>query len=321
MEIFWNTLPRYSVGLAPMDGITDVAMRQIQTEIAKPEVMYTEFVSAEGLARVPENFENELIYTEEQRPVVAQLFGVDEESFIEAVNILLEKKFDGIDINMGCPSKNITTKGGGAALIGNIKKSEKIVLRCYETINGRVPLSVKTRIGMSENIYEKWAEFLGNLPLQQITVHGRLYSQGHRGPVDWLSIKRMAKIFAKNEIVCFGNGNITSQIEGQKAAKKYHLDGVLIGQAVLGNPWVFSDKIPTIDERLQAMVRHSQLYVQYYPEKPFYNLYKHLAAYCKGFDNASEWRLKLMKANSVKDVSNITDMIRQSILVLGEENC
>ncbi len=304
---FWKKLKKPIVGLAPMDGITDYPMREIQSEISKPDVMYTEFISVEGFSRVPGKFKQKLKYSEKERPIVVQLFGHTTEDFKTAVDLVLQHKFDGIDINMGCPARNVTHGGGGAGLIGNYKLTEKIILSCLEiTQKHNIPLSVKTRIGIDKPVTKEWMEFLCQFKLACIAVHGRLLKQVHSGDINWEEIQLAAEIAHQKDIPLLGNGGIKSIEQAQQICKKYKLDGVLIGQAARGNPWVFKKEYtPTTKDKFNMIIKHAKLAEEFYGKKGFVSIRKHLAWYCKGIPNSKELRVKLVKVSNSREVEKI----------------
>lgn len=292
-----------------MDGITDEPARQIQSLVAKPDVLFTEFVSAEGFIRKPEAFKKILAFEESERPIVAQVFGYTPEAISEAIKIISEMGFDGIDINMGCPAKKILIKGGGAALIGNYKLVDEILIKAFHTIKdskNNIPLSVKTRIGQKSSIVEEWAEFLSNYPLSAITIHGRLLSQSLSGEVCWNEIKKAAKIAKEKNIIILGNGGIKSLKEARQKAEAYSLDGILIGRAALGNPWVFKEEYnPTRKELFEIIKKHAEIAESFYGEKGFNKVLKHFSWYPKGFDNCKQLKLKLLKTTNSLEVGEV----------------
>ena len=316
MNNFWQGLEKPIIGLAPMDGVTDEPMRQIQCSVFKPDVMYTEFVSVEGFARNPDVFKKTLFFQENEKPIVVQLFGYTPELFYEAVQEIVEMNFDGIDLNMGCPAKNVLQKGGGGALIGSYKLSEKIIKKSLEAIEKskkNISLSVKTRVGKDKIITREWFSFLCEFPVSEVTVHGRLLKEGDSGKVFWEEIGKAADISHDKGIVCLGNGGIKSIIEAKEKARNFGLDGVLIGQAALGNPWLFKEGyFPTKEEILQTIIQHSQLVSDFYPPERFVTVLKHLSWYPKGFPNCTKLKVELLKArNHAQVVETIEKFKRQ----------
>jgi len=316
MKDFWHQLSTPTVGLAPMDGVTDEPMRQIQAIIAKPGVMYTEFVSVEGFVKNSKAFRKTLFFQENERPLVVQLFGYTPEFFSETILQICEMNFDGIDLNMGCPAKNVLQKGGGGALIGNYKLSEKIIKKSLEAIKKSkkyLPLSVKTRVGKDKIITFDWISFLCQFPLLEITVHGRLLTKGNSGKVFWEEIGKAADISHNKGIICLGNGGIKSIIEAKEKARNFGLDGVLIGQAALGNPWLFKEGyLPTKEEILQTIIQHSQLVSDFYSPERFVTVRKHLSWYPKGFPNCTKLKVELLKCKNLNQVIETVKEFKKS---------
>jgi len=315
MNNFWQKLNKPIIGLAPMDGVTDYPMRKIQTIISKPDVLYTEFISAEGFIRNPSAFEKTLYFDKGQRPVIAQIFGYTPKSFYESILQIINNDFDGIDLNMGCPARSVLGKGGGGALIGNYKLTEKIIsesLNAIKKSKKNISLSVKTRIGIKEKITQEWITFLSSFPIAEITIHGRLLKNGHLGEVDWEEIAKAAEILKSKKIVCLGNGGIKSKKEAKEICQKYHLDGVLIGQAALGNPWVFKENyFPSKEEILEIILKHARFVEDFYEPKKFVTVYKHFGWYPKSFKNCKLLKIELMKTKNYKEVKKIVDKFSQ----------
>lgn len=333
----WKKLKRPIIGLSPMDGITDAPFRQIIVECGKPDILFTEFTSVEGINAGATKNLTALFYSKQEKPIIAQLFGTDPECFYKAFFLVAELGFDGVDINMGCPAKNITAKGAGAGLINNPKLAVKIIkiskkaskdfsegkrlkdIDLPDTIKqfaklhkpkritkSKIPISVKTRIGFNKNETKTWIPTLLETTPSAITIHGRTLKQGYGGTADWEAIAESANIAKNSKTLILGNGDIKSLTEAKSAAKKYNLDGVLIGRASLGNPWIFSPAPPPpLKEILQTAVKHAELFEKTFPDTPFIHMRKHLAWYCKGFTGASKIRQKLMRANSAKEVKKI----------------
>jgi len=306
---FWQQLKKPIIGLAPMDGVTDEPMRQIQCLIAKPDVVYTEFISVEGFVRKPEVFLKKLTFKENERPVVAQVFGETPDDFYSVLKQLCQMGFDGIDINMGCPAKSVLQRGGGAALVGDYQPAEKIIKKSLEAIEDsgeKVPLSVKTRISENPLKTKKWFSFLSKFTLAEVTVHGRRLKQGNAGPVNWEEIILASEILKTKRILCLGNGGIKSIAEAREKCKKYNLDGILIGQAALGNPWIFrQDFQPTKKEILAIILKHAELVWNFYGEKGFVTVLKHFGWYPKGFKGAKNLKRELLKTKNLKEAKRV----------------
>ena len=274
------------IGLSPMDGLTDYPFRKMVTKYGKPDVIYTEFVCVDNIFHAKKDLISEFIYDESQRPIVAQIFGIDPELFYISAQIFCELGFDGIDINMGCPSKNVAQRGAGAGLIKNPQLAKEIIISTKKGIedwvaNGfckdfpvrvqqkleatktylqklgiksnerkPIPVSVKTRIGYSENEIDKWIPFLIEQNLACIALHGRTYKQMYHDKADWQAIAQAKKIIDKSSIaekpILLGNGDIESLEQAQEYCEKYNIDGVLIGRAFLGRPWLLTPGLPQL---------------------------------------------------------------------------
>jgi tRNA-dihydrouridine synthase B len=322
------------IGLSPMDGITDEAFRLVQCKISKPDIIFTEFVSAEGIAHGAVKLFDQLLYSNVERPIIAQLFGKDPQSFYFATIILCHLGFDGVDINMGCPAKTVIQHGSGAALINNpdlakeiikstktaiddfknkktklsdlkLKKKSKDVIdrnlkySKYQQDDKNISISVKTRLGVSESVIDTWIPFLLDQDLDFITLHGRTLKQGYAGTADWSEIFRASNFFKNHQTKLIGNGDIQSRSQGIDFCQKYNLDGVLIGRAALGNPWAFSDHVSDNKEKFETLINHVKNYLKIFPDRRFDPLRRYLLAYSKGLKNAKELRSKLVTIENI----------------------
>jgi tRNA-dihydrouridine synthase B len=332
------------IGLAPMDGVTDEAFRLVQTQIAKPDLIFTEFVSAEGISRGGVKLYDTLLFSHHERPIIGQLFGKDPDSFYKSAIILSRLGFDGIDINMGCPAKTVTQHGSGAALIGkpdlaveiirsvkqgisdwftgktkitDLKLNQKtleVISRnqTYSQTNRHIKktdlpptISVKTRLGIDQSIIETWAEILLNQNLDFLTIHGRTLKQAYSGQADWSEIKKVVNLAKNTRTKIFGNGDITSRRQGLDYCQKYGVNGILIGRAAGGNPWCFSNHLATPQEKFSAMLLHAQIFSEVFPQRCFDSLRKHFLLYTADFPYAKSLRMKLVRLNSVKELLSL----------------
>ncbi len=321
-----------------MDGITDEAFRLLQTQIAKPDLMFTEFVSAEGISHGGVKLYDTLLFSSKERPIIGQLFGKDPESFYRSAIILCELGFNGIDINMGCPAKTVTQNGSGAALIDKPELAVEIIQSAKRGIDDwfsgkskisdlklnqktleiikrnqkysqistikhlRPTISVKTRLGISESIIEKWASLLLAQDLDFITIHGRTLKQGYAGTASWSDIQKVVNLAKNTKTKIFGNGDIESRSQALEYCQKYGVNGILIGRAACGNPWCFKDYIATPKERFSAMLLHAQLFTEVFPHRRFDGLRKNFLFYASGLANAKQLRSKLVRLNSIEDL-------------------
>lgn len=312
---FWQKLKKPFFVLAPMADVTDFAERQMLAKYGKPDVTYTEFVSADGLAseKGKEFFLKELRYKENERPIVAQIFGAKPENIEIASRIIAELGFDGIDINMGCPDKNVIKQGAGSALIKNPELAREII-RAAKRGAGTVPVSVKTRIGFNKNEIETWLpEILAEKPAA-ITIHGRTKKEMSEVDAHWDVIKRAVEIAKGSGVLMIGNGDVKSREDGIEKAEVSGADGIMVGRAIFGNPWFFNkeesiEKI-SLDARFKAMIEHTKLFEEELSSKGikgFHVMKKHYKAYVSGFDGAKELRAKLMEAGDSREVEMIIE--------------
>lgn len=275
---FWRTLPRPILGLSPMDGVTDAVFRHMVASQGKPDVFYTEFTHVHDVCRGPEFLLDSLIYSEVERPIVAQLYGKDPELFYQAAHIVCELGFDGLDVNMGCPSRNVASSGSGAGLIKTPDLAHSVMraarrgiedwaagqslesagikparAEAIRRLNDRrrtasaierkpIPLSVKTRLGYDAVIVDRWIEHLLLERPDVISLHGRTLQQMYRGEADWRAIARAAEVVQGTDTLLFGNGDVQSLAEAVRRVRETGVDGVLIGRAALGAPWFFCEK-------------------------------------------------------------------------------
>jgi tRNA-dihydrouridine synthase len=275
---FWSTLPRPVIGLSPMDGVTDATFRSVIARQGKPDVTFTEFTHVHDVCRGPEVLLETLIYSEIERPMVAQLYGKDPELFYQAAHAACELGFDGLDINMGCPSKSVASSGSGAGLIrtpdlahaiiqaarrgiedwaggqtleeAGFKPARVAAIRRLNERRGsqasavrrRLPVSVKTRLGYDSVTVESWIEHLLQDRPAVISLHGRTLQQMYRGAADWSAIARAAALVRGTGTLLFGNGDVRNLDEIVSRVRETGVDGVLVGRAVLGAPWFFRSK-------------------------------------------------------------------------------
>ncbi len=292
-----------------MADVTDCAFRQIIAKYGKPDVFWTEFVSADGLAH-PEAREKLLIdlkYNENERPIVAQIFGGNVENIRKASALCAELDFDGIDINMGCPDKTIEKQCAGAACMKDPELARKIIQAAREG-GGGLPISVKTRIGYNKNEIETWIKTLLSEDLAALTLHLRTRKEMSNVPAHWELIKRIVEIRDEmgKETLIIGNGDVVDLEDAKQKVKEYGCDGVMLGRAIFGNPWLFSNHKPNLKEKLKILVEHTKLFEKMLGvHKNFAIMKKHYKAYVNGFDGAKELRVKLMEAENTEQVENI----------------
>src|SRR3989338_2109799 len=320
---FWKkigNLDRPFFALAPLADVTDATFRQIIAKYSRhgergggPDVFWTEFVSADGLAssKGREKLLINLRYSEKERPIVAQLFGAWPENMREAAKIADDLGFDGIDINMGCPDRAIEKQGAGAALIKNPKLAGEII---QAAIKGapNLPISVKTRIGYNKDEIDSWIPELIKEDISALTIHARTRKELSKAPAKWEKVGKVAELIKNSgrEILVIGNGDVSDLEDGIIKARESGADGVMIGRAIFGNPWLFdADKKSediSIREKLRVMVEHTKLFEKLLGKvKNFAIMKKHYKAYAHGFDGAKELRIKLMETINGKEVAGI----------------
>lgn len=314
---FWQKLiPPFFV-LAPMADVTDAPFRRMIAKysahtradgtVGGPDVMWTEFVAADGLVRAtPEGKEKlmkDLIYVEEERPIVAQLFTRDEAHMEYAAKLCLDLGFDGIDINMGCPAGAIIDQGCGAAMIKTPETARAVIRaakRGAKTDKGGIPVTVKTRLGYNTDQVEEWIpQILAEEPAA-LTIHARTRKDMSKVPARWERVARVVEL--RNELApdvrIIGNGDALSLADAREKAAKSGADGVMLGRAIFGNPWLFNpdttvDMVP-LGEKLRVMLEHTYLFTELLPHKNFALMKKHYKAYVHGFAGAQEFRAELM---------------------------
>jgi len=314
MQNFWKKLKKPFFCLAPMADVTDAAFRSILAKYGKPDVIWTEFVSADGLASEGRKvLKNNLIYSKNEHPIVVQLFSSHPDKMREAAKYCASLGFDGIDINMGCPDRSVEKQGAGAALMKDMKKSGEIIQAVKDGVKDakkNIFVSVKTRIGYNKNQIKEWIPFLLSQNIDALTIHARTRKEMSLVPARWEHIKEVVeirnKMGLKTKII--GNGDVKDLKDGKRLAKETGCDGVMIGRGVFGNPWIFSrrEKIPTTKEKLKVMLEHTKLFEKLLGKhKNFAVMKKHYKAYVNGFDGAKELRVKLMETKSAKEVDAI----------------
>lgn len=297
--------------LAPMADVTDVAFRRIIAKYGKPSLTYTEFVSADGLALAPLSGRKKLLkdldYSEAERPIIAQFFTSNPDNMRKAAALAKELGFDGVDINMGCPQDNIIHQGAGACLIKAPALARELIRAAKEGAGG-LPVSVKTRLGFNTDTLEEWLPELLKEEPSMVTIHARTKKDMSKVPARWERVKRAVEI--RNELgsksLILGNGDVKDMNDARAKIAETGADGVMIGRAIFGNPWLFSEQVPTLEAKLRVMVEHTKLFEELLGGVKSFNIMKkHYKAYVNGFDGAVELRTKLMEAADAAEVEYI----------------
>jgi tRNA-dihydrouridine synthase B len=307
-QTFWHTLATQTpiIGLSPMDGVTDHPHRHITKKYGKPAVMYTEFTSVEGLCHGADHLVRDFMFDETQRPIIGQIYGTTPDFFRQSAIVLCQLGFDGVDINMGCPAKNVAHSGAGAALIKTPKLAQEIIASTkqgiQEWLNGAtcrncpdisshlcnyieakqqhlpplyqhppraIPVSVKTRIGFDQPAINEWIPTVIEMEPAAIALHGRTLKQQYGGLASWENIAKAAELVKQTPTLILGNGDIQSLKDAHQRVKEANVDGALIGRATMGNPWVFTDMEPTDHpERFAVALEHCKIYEEVYKDHP-----------------------------------------------------
>ncbi len=310
---FWKNLPKPIFCLAPMANVTDAAFRRIIAKYGKPDIMWTEFVSCDGLnSPGKEAVMIDLAYSESERPIVAQIFGSKPENFYKTALLIQELGFDGIDINMGCPDRNVEKQGSGAAMIRNPKLAQECI-RATQKGAGNLPVSVKTRTGYHKNELNEWLPALLETQLAAITIHARTRKEMSSVPAHWEEIARAVELRDRydnspTKTLILGNGDVKDMADAEKKVEQTGADGIMIGRGIFGNPWLFARKFPSTEEKLKVMVEHTYLFKELLGDKKSFDIMKkHYKAYVNGFAGAKELRIKLMAAKNPGEVEQIVN--------------
>ena len=366
---FWRSIDKPIIGLSPMDGVTDASFRFIAAKYGPPDVTVTEFVNVEAALYAPHTLIRDLAYSEIERPVVAQIYGHTPELFYKVAHVIGELGFDGLDINMGCPAKTVASKGSGAGLILKPELAQSIIRAARqgiedwsagqtlddlglkpaliqgvlelnrrrfdrETLRARrpIPVSVKTRLGYDDVVVEEWIQTLLEEKPAAITLHGRTLKQQYKGSADWDAIARAVEIAKNSDTLILGNGDLRDMADVYRRVRETHVDGVLIGRAAQGEPWIFRAKeqvkqalraqcgemihdVPvSLAERFRVMLEHSAHFAGHTQIHSFVGMRKHLAWYCKGTRGAAELRAQMVR---VKNIDEVAALLRAYAASLG----
>jgi len=321
MKIGNTDLGNFPLLLAPMEDITDPPFRLICRELGASAVV-TEFIAADGLIRDVVKSIKKLEFSQQERPVGIQLFGSYPEAMVQAAKLAEEANPDFIDINFGCPVRKIVNKGGGAALLKDIPLLLDITRQVVRAVN--LPVTVKTRLGWddnSKNIVEL-AEQLQDLGIKALTIHGRTRAQLYSGKADWTLIGEVKKN-PRMYIPIIGNGDITGIESAINACDRYGVDGIMIGRAAVGNPWLFRDirhfletgntlPEPGLNDRINLCKRHLEESVKWKGEiSAVLEIRRHYPHYFKGLPDFKPFRMRLMTTTSYTEVLDILDEIRK----------
>ena len=312
-------LPDFPLLLAPMEDVSDPPFRAV-CKVNGADLMYTEFISSEGLIRDAAKSRKKLDVFDYERPIGIQLFGSDVETMGECARISTLAGPDLIDINYGCPVKQVACRGAGAALLRDIPK---MVAMTAAVVRGtHLPVTVKTRLGWDDDTknVEEVAERLQDIGIEALTVHGRTRVQMYKGDADWRLIAKI-KENPRIRIPIFGNGDIDSPQKALAYKNRYGVDGIMIGRASIGYPWIFREikhyvatgellAPPTVEERVNMCRLHFEKSIAWKgPRVGIFEMRRHYAQYFRGLEGAKSWRMRLVETDSVEEVHVILDEI------------
>lgn len=329
---FWQNFKKPIIAVAPMDGVTDCAFRSILKQ-GGADVVYSEFVSTDGIYHNLKNMEGQMAYTEEQRPYICQIFGKDPKLFHHAAGVVADMGADGVDINFGCPSKRVVKHGSGVKLMTNLPLVREIVQATIEGSKG-IPVSIKIRAGINMKIADQDAidarfrdvekmtaiqmlDFIKDLDFKAVMIHGRTYEQGFIGELDYKQVDGVKELVGDRPVLI--NGGITTPEIAKEVLEKCNADGVGIGRGVFGRPWLLQQikdylEKGSYDEKSWneiklVILEHAKKIFEQKGNHGLLELRKHLGWYIKGFPNASEARASLMRVESLEEVKKIISSI------------
>lgn len=321
MKIANISLPDLPLFLAPMEDITDPSFRMV-CKMNGADFMYTEFISSDGLIRDGHKSVRKLDIYDFERPIGIQLYGHLTDAMVEAALIAEESKPELIDINFGCPVKNIANRGAGAGMLRNIPLMVAMTDAIVRAV--KLPVTVKTRLGWDDenrNIADV-AEQLQDVGIQALTIHGRTRAQLYKGEADWTLIGEV-KNNQRIKIPVIGNGDIDGPLKAKEMFDRYGVDGIMIGRATVGRPWIFRDirhylntgelpDEPSVNEKADLALLHLEKSLEFKEGKrAIYEMRRHFSNYFKGLPHFRETRLKLLTSDVVEDIINIIIEIKQ----------
>lgn len=323
-----------------MEDVTDVVFREIINGCGRPDVFFTEFTNCSGVQSVGgARVIHRLKYFETQRPIVAQVWGITPEDYFKTAKLIVDLGFDGIDINMGCPVPGVIKQGACSALIKNHALAKEIVTATKEGLMGKIPLSIKTRIGFKTIDTENWIGFLlKECRPEALTIHGRTVSELSKVPVHWEEVGKAVELnnqifsdleqqnSSNSKTIIIGNGDILSLDQGRELASQHGFDGMMLGRGVFSNPYLFNPDISrdvegnlfnhktelpiTPKDRINLVLKHLDLWEKTWGEtKPYQILKKYFKIYVSSFPGSSDLRQKLMDTKSIEEARVVLNEI------------
>ncbi|MEZ5012679.1 MAG: tRNA dihydrouridine synthase DusB [Chitinophagales bacterium] len=318
-------LPDFPLLLAPMEDVSDPPFRLACKELGA-DLMYTEFISTEGLFRGAVKSTKKLEFYPEERPIGIQIFGADIEVMEGCVEIIEDAGPDLLDINFGCPVKKVVCKDAGAGILRDIPRMIKLTESIVK--KSKLPVTVKTRLGWddnSKNIVEV-AERLQDIGIAALAIHGRTRAQMYKGEADWTLIGAV-KNNSRMRIPIFGNGDVDTPEKALEMKNRYGVDGVMIGRAAIGNPWIFREikhflatgkhlDTPSVDERVEVCRGHLHRSINWKGETlGILEMRRHYANYFKGLPNIKYWRSQLVTLDTLAELDEVLDAMKEEMAI------
>ncbi len=311
--------------LAPMDDVTDTVFRRVVAECAKPDLFMTEFTNVDGLQSPGRpKVQTKLQHTDLEQPLIAQLWGLNPDNFKRTAKEIIEGQFGefkGIDLNMGCPVKDVVKNGACSALMNDRELAAEIIKATKDGANGILPISIKTRLGFNEIDYS-WHEFLLNQGIDMLIVHGRTKADMSKVPANWDAIGEIRKLRDKlaPKTLIVGNGDVLNRAQGEELANKYKLDGIMIGRGIFNDPFIFAKESPwdayTPEQKIELYEKHVGLFKETWDSaKPARVLNKYCKIYVNNFQGASDIRERLMSSRDIEELEKLIDgvLVAQSV--------
>ena len=308
------------IGLSPMDDITDMPFRQLCKEMGA-DLLVTEFIASEALNRDAEKSLRKMRFSEEQRPIGIQIFGSNEEELLRCLDVVEQAEPDFIDINWGCPVRKVAGKGAGSGILQDIPKMLAITASMVK--RSHLPVTVKTRLAYSADSMPvtDFAEALQDTGIAALSIHGRTKTQMYSGTADWTMIGQV-KSNPRIHIPIFGNGDITTATQALESKHRYGVDGILIGRAAIGNPWIFEqcrrvfagmpEREISVAERVDVCRRHLQAAIDFKGERTaIFEMRKHYGNYFRGLFNFKPFRLALVATPTAEATFEVLDRIKE----------
>lgn len=311
-------LGEFPLILSPMDDVTDLPFRQL-CKLHGADVLISEFIASEALIRDAEKSRRKMHFADFERPIGIQVFGNEEDAMLRCIDVVAEAQPDFIDINWGCPVRKVAGKGGGSGMLKDIPKLLKITAAIVQ--NSPLPVTVKTRLGYddSNKPIVTLAEQLQDIGVAAVSIHGRTKTQMYRGEADWTLIGE-TKANPRLHIPVFGNGDITTPQQALEARRRYGVDGILIGRAAIGNPWIFEQTkqlmqyqtpvLPSVSDRVEVCRQHLMAEVDFKGERQaIFEMRKHYGAFFRGLFDFKQFRIPLVSVTTLPEVLSILDLI------------